>query len=137
MKKLINLSLMLSSSLLVLFAPLEANQRASAQVAVTSSESNPYSSNLNNNSNTVYNVLPNQPVQSDSNTTVLSLTLSFGWSTTNVYPAAPVTCPIAISSNDVLTTRIPLGCPIPAVLNANPNPPVPPVNSSSIKSSPR
>jgi hypothetical protein len=89
---------------------------ANAQVAASSSEANPYSSNLNNNSNTVYNVLPSPTVPTNSNTTVLSLTLSFGWSNTYVYPAAPVTCPIAVRANDVLSVRIPQGCPVPAVL---------------------
>ncbi|MDP3508606.1 MAG: hypothetical protein Q8T09_11490 [Candidatus Melainabacteria bacterium] len=117
MKQLIKFGFVVSSSLALLFLPLGAK----AQVAASSSQANPFSSNLNNNTNssTVYNVLPansGASYQSDSNTTVISLTLSFGWSETYVYPAAPTTCPIAISSNDVLTTRIPLGCPIPAVL---------------------
>jgi hypothetical protein len=115
-KQLLKFGFVVGSSLALLFLPLGAK----AQVAASSSQANPYSSNsnLNNNSSTVYNVLPNSGAsyQSDSNTTVISLTLSFGWSETYVYPAAPTTCPIAISSNDVLTTRIPLGCPIPAVL---------------------
>jgi hypothetical protein len=120
-KQLLKFGFVVSSSLALLFLPLGAAQRASAQVAASSSQANPFSSNLNNNTNssTVYNVLPansGASYQSDSNTTVISLTLSFGWSETYVYPAPPTTCPIAISSNDVLTTRIPLGCPIPSVL---------------------
>jgi len=95
---------------------------AEAQVAASSATSSPYSANLNNNTNsaTVYNVLPQSSGDSRTNVTSLSLTLSFGWSETNVYNPPPVTCPIAVLASQVLTTRIPQGCPIPAVLNQPP-----------------
>ncbi|MBI5174521.1 MAG: hypothetical protein HY986_16675 [Candidatus Melainabacteria bacterium] len=95
---------------------------AAAQVAASSATSSPYSANLNNNTNsaTVYNVLPQSSGDSRTNVTSLSLTLSFGWSETNVYNPPPVTCPIAVLASQVLTTRIPQGCPIPAVLNQPP-----------------
>ncbi len=120
MRHRLKFAIVFSSWLALLVCAPGAQQSVSAQVAASSSQANPYSSNLNSNSNssTVYNVLPN-PQQSHSETSVLSLTLSLGWSNTYVYPAAPTTCPVAIRSSDVLTTRIPLGCPIPAVLNTN------------------
>ncbi len=114
--------LLIFSSLGAALALTGMARSAVAQVAASSATSSPYSANLNDNTNsaTVYNVLPQSSGDSRTNVTSLSLTLSFGWSETNVYNPPPVTCPIAVLASQVLTTRIPQGCPIPAVLNQPP-----------------